>query len=142
MKGQRFLLLAAVAVLLSAALPASALAGAGWSVRNTAGTVVGKCYNANGLLSVYKGRTYKGFVARDGGRWYVHITSSKHLCQVIKQTQSRWVNYRHGVIGKITRTGGNWVLKSRNAAGYYVTRGRVSVSCPGQLAGAALRLIW
>jgi hypothetical protein len=142
MKGQRFLLLLAVAICLSGALPASALAGVGWSVRNTAGTVVGKCYDASGFLSVYKGRTYKGFVAKDGGRWFVHITSSKHLCQVIKQTQSRWINYHDGVIGKITRTGGNWVLKNRNSAGHYVTRGKVSASCPAQLAGAALRLIW
>jgi len=145
--GRRLLILLALATLMLAALPATAPAGASWSVRNNGGTVVGKCYLADGFLSVYRGSKYLGYVENDWPEgWWAYHASGKLACQILKvKGQACWLTYREdqgGTKGKAVRKGKKWVLRDKTSSGHFVTRGRVSHACPGQLAATALWLLW
>lgn len=140
-------------VTLSLVLPASASATSKWLVRSASGKVLGSVREAPaGTFRYYHAGVRVGGIKYWGGdatsiAWYMPPGASGWVKTILvapatypDPDPSRFnmgPRKHYSVTGRASRRSGRWVVQ-RRVSGSWRTRGRVSSSCPGWVAGGAV----
>ncbi|MBE3032893.1 MAG: hypothetical protein IMZ74_06810 [Actinobacteria bacterium] len=146
----------ATIVILSASLllPASASATSRWLVKNASGKILGSVQkSSSGAYRYVRAGARVGGIKYWGGdataiAWYAP-PSAGHWLKSILVTPATYPDpdpsrfnmgprTDYNVTGRAVRRSGRWVVQRRVSGGFWHTRGRVSSSCPGGVAGGAV----